>query len=122
MLIEAVFAIFAGGLIGAISQYLRRAKPLWATALFVWVGMPGLMLVAQFALHRFFGTPHLGAGLVASFFVASIAAAFSWYAMRQGIMLGGTDQTSLGHDLRTLPGVFLGFLMVVPRLLARRQH
>jgi hypothetical protein len=38
MLVEAVFAVFAGGLIGAISQQLRRAKPLWATAVLVWVG------------------------------------------------------------------------------------
>src|SRR5947209_4145315 len=32
MLIEAVFAVFAGGLIGAVTQYLRCAKPAWATA------------------------------------------------------------------------------------------
>ena len=32
LVVEAVFAIFAGGLIGAISQHLRNAEPLWATA------------------------------------------------------------------------------------------
>src|SRR6202789_3914233 len=59
MLVEAVFAIFAGGLIGAISQQLRRAKPLWDTALLVWAGLPGLMVLAQMAVHRIAGTPHL---------------------------------------------------------------
>ncbi len=121
MLLEAVFAIFAGGLIGAVSQQLRKAKPLWATALVVWAGLPGLMLLAQFALHRLAGTPHLGSGLLASFCLASLAAAFSWYAMRQGILLGGTDETSLTHNAAALPGILVGFLLEIPRHLAKRR-
>jgi hypothetical protein len=118
MLVEAVFAIFAGGLIGAISQQLRRAKPLWATALLVWAGLPGLMVLAQMAVHRIAGTPHLSGGLVVSFCLAAVASSFSWYAMRQGAMLGGVDQTTVGHDLTSLPGITLDFFLVVPRLLA----
>lgn len=121
MLVEAIFAVFAGGLIGAISQQLRRAKPLWATALVVWAVLPGVMLVVQFALHRLAGTPHLGGGLVSSFVLAALASAFSWYAMRQGAMLGGVDQTSIAHDLTALPGIVFSFLMVLPRLFAKRQ-
>ncbi len=116
MLVEALFAVFAGGLIGAISQQLRRAKPLWATALLVWAGLPGVMILAQFAVHRIAGTPHLGTGLVTSFCLAAVASAFSWYAMRQGAMLGGTDQTSVIHDLKSLPGILLSFLLVIPHL------
>jgi hypothetical protein len=37
------------GLIGAILRQLRKAKPLWATALLVWAGLLGLTLVAQVA-------------------------------------------------------------------------
>lgn len=77
MLVEPVFAIFAGGLIGAASQQLRRAKPLLATALLVWAGLPGLMILAQMAVHRMAGTPHLSGGLVASFCLAAVASAFS---------------------------------------------
>ena len=121
MLVEAVFAIFAGGLIGAVSQQLRKAKPLWATAVLVWAGLPGIMILAQFAVHRIARTPHLGAGLVTSFCLAAVASAFSWYAMRQGAMLGGNDETTVGHDLQALPGIVLGFLLVIPRLLARQR-
>src|ERR1700684_1839401 len=113
MLVEAVFAVFAGGLIGAISQQLRRAKPLWATAVLVWVGLPGLMILAQLAVHRMAGTPHLSGGLVASFCLAAVASAFSWYAMRQGAMLGGIDETTVGHDLTSLPGITLAFFLAV---------
>ncbi len=121
MLVEALFAIFAGGLIGAVSQQLRRARPLWATAVLVWAGLPGLMIIAQFAVHRIAGTPHLGAGLITSFGLAAVASAFSWYAMRQGAMLGGNDETTVGHDLHVLPGIVLGFFLVVPRLLLKRR-
>ncbi len=115
MLVEAVFAIFAGGLVGAISQQLRRAKPLWATALLVWMGLPGAMLLVQLFVHELVGTPHLGTGLLLSFCFASICSAFTWYAMRQGAMLGGIDQTTIRHDFRAFPGIMLGFLLVVPR-------
>src|SRR3978361_877360 len=60
MLVEAVYAIFAGGLIGAVSQRLRRAKPLWATALLICIGLPGLMTLVQLGVHRFARTPHQG--------------------------------------------------------------
>jgi predicted permease len=120
MLVEAVFAIFAGGFIGAVSQQLRRAQPLWATALLVWVGLPGLLILAQMAVHRMAGTPRLSSGLVASFCLAAVASSFSWYAMRQGAMLGGVDQTTVVHDLTSLPGITVDFVSVVPRLLARK--
>jgi hypothetical protein len=52
MLVEAVYAIFIGGLIGALSQQLRRAKPLWATALLICLGLLGVMTLAQAAIHH----------------------------------------------------------------------
>jgi hypothetical protein len=127
MLVEAVFAVFAGGLIGAISQQLRRAEPLWATALLVWFGLPGVMLVAQLALHHVAKTPHQSGGVITSFFLAGIGAAFSWYAMRHGAMLGGIDETTVGHDLRSLPAIALNFVLAMPLLLIarvrqRRKH
>src|SRR5580698_2941414 len=35
-LVEAAFAIFAAGLLAAVTQRVRHAQPVWATALFVW--------------------------------------------------------------------------------------
>ena len=119
MLVEALFAICASGLMGAISQQLRRAKPLWATAILVWAGLPGLMILAQIGIHHLARTPHLSGGLVASFCLAATASAFSWYAMRHGAMLGGVDETTFAHDVEVLPRISLSFLLALPRLLAK---
>jgi hypothetical protein len=47
MMVEAVFAIFAAGLIGAVSQRLRASQQVWETAAIVGLGLPALMVVAQ---------------------------------------------------------------------------
>ena len=107
MMVEAVFAIFAAGLIGAVSQRLRASQPVWETAAIVCLGLPALMVVAQLGVHRAAPPPHVGAGVLASFCFAATSSAFSWYAMRPGALLGGTDKTSLVHDLRSLPGITL---------------
>jgi len=117
MLVEAVFAVFAAGLIGAISQQLRRAEPLWATALLVWAGLPGVMLLAQLAVHHLARTPHRGGGLLGSFCLSVVASAFTWYAMRRGALLGGDDQTPVLHDVKALPGISLDFVLAIPRAL-----
>ena len=119
LLVEALFAVFAGGMIGAVSQYLRKAKPLWATALLVWAGLPGLMLLAQAGVHRMARTPHLSGGLVMSFGLSAVAAAFTWFAMRRGALLGGVDETTVGDDLRALPGISVDFVLALPRLLSK---
>ena len=116
MLVEAVFAIFASGLVGAISQRLRDAEPLWATALLVWAGLPGVLLLGQAGVHHLAGTPHLSGGLFVSFLLASVASAFTWYAMRHGAMLGGADQTTIRHDVGALPGISLDFVLAAPRM------
>ncbi len=120
--VEATFAIFAAGVMGAVSQRLRLARPAWATALVVWLAMPMVMLLAQFSVHRLAGTPHLGMGLAASFCFAAIASSFSWYAMRHGALLGGDAETSLYHDARHLPRIVLGYVLAGPRwLFAKRR-
>jgi hypothetical protein len=118
LVVEAVFAFVTGGLIGAISQQLRNAEPLWATAAVVWVGLPGVMLLTQSGVHRLAHTPHLSGGLVLSFFVSAISAAFSWYAMRHGAMLGGSEETTILHDIEVLPKILLDFLFAGPNLVA----
>jgi hypothetical protein len=122
MMIEAIFAIFAAGLLGAVSQQLRNARPFWATALIVWLLMPALMTLTQFGVHHLAGTPHLGTGLIASFLFAAIASSFSWYAMAHGALLGGDDSTTLRHDIRALPPIILGYILAVPRMLFSKQH
>ncbi len=120
-LVEACFAIFAAGLMGAVSQRLRLARPAWATAVVVWLAMPFVMLLAQFGVHHLAGTPHLGTGLVASFCFAAVASSFSWYAMRHGVLLGGDAETSLAHDIRHMPKIVLGYILMVPRAIFHRR-
>ena len=120
LLVEAVYAVFAGGLIGAVSQQLRRAKPLWATALLICIGLPGVMTLAQLAIHHFAGTPHESAGLLVSLCFAGLTASYSWYAMRCGAMLGGTEATTVWHDLQSLPRISLDFLLLAPRYLGAK--
>jgi hypothetical protein len=115
-LVEMVFAIFAAGLMGAVSQRLRLARPLWATVLVVWLGLPGAMLLAQLGLHKAARTPHMGTGLTVSFCFASVASSFSWYAMRHGALLGGDASTSLLHDVRHLPRIMLNYVLAGPKL------
>jgi hypothetical protein len=115
MLIEAVYAVITAGLIGAVSQRLRAARPVWATAGLVCLALPGLMILAQFGVHRLAHTPHVGAGLVVSFCGSALAAAFSLFAMRRGYLLGGDTSTSIRHDLEALPRITVEFVSALPR-------
>jgi hypothetical protein len=117
MVVEMGFAIFAAGLLGAASQRLRHATPLWATGMVVWLLMPLTMVVAQFGVHKAAGTEYLGTGLVVSFVFAAIASSFSWYAMRHGALLSGEASTSLEHDARHLPRIILSYILAMPRTL-----
>lgn len=115
MLIEAVYAVLTAGLIGAVSQRLRDAKPAWATSGFVSLVLPGIIILAQFGVHRLAHTPHVGAGMVVSFGGSALAAAFSLFAMRRGCLLGGNDSTSIRHDVEALPRITLDFVLALPR-------
>ncbi len=120
-LVEAVFAVFATGFMGAVSQHLRNARPVWATATVVWIAMPAASTVAQFAVHRAAKTPHLGTGIALTFCLAAIAGSYSWYAMKNGALLGGADQTTIEHDIKTLPKITLSYLLAPYRLLRHRS-
>ena len=115
MVIEAAYAILTAGLIGAVSQRLRAAKPAWATAGLICLALPGLMILAQFGVHRLAHTPHVGAGMLVSFGGSALAAAFSLFAMRRGCLLGGNDSTSIRHDIEALPRITLEFVLNLPR-------
>jgi hypothetical protein len=117
MIVEAVFAVFASGLIGAVSQRLRSSRPVLATATVVCLGLPALMVMAQLGVHHAARTPHVGPGVLVSFCLASVSTAFSWYAMRHGSLLGGADSTTLAHDIVSLPAITVSFVTSVPRAL-----
>jgi hypothetical protein len=76
------------------------------------------MLFAQTGIHHLAHTPHLSGGLLLSFCLAAVSAAFSGYAMRNGAMLGGSDQTTICYDLQALPRIFLHLLLAAPIFMA----
>jgi hypothetical protein len=120
-LVEAMFAIVAGGLLGAVSQRLRVARPLWATAIFVWLAMPAVLVLVQLLVHRLAKTPHMGSGVAAAFCYTAVASSYSWFAMRHGALLGGEAQTSLRSDVRLLPGITRDYILTIPNWLTNRK-
>lgn len=119
MLVESVFAILVAGVMGGVTQRLRNARPIAATALVVWVLLPTCMVSAEAALHLAFHTPHMKAGLISSFVMASISSGFSWFAQRRGVLLAGAQRGSLAQDMRKIPALILDFLLAGPRALLR---
>ena len=108
MLVELVYATIAAGLAGAVTQRLRHAVPRRATAAFVWLAIPAVMLAAQAAVHHAMGTPRLRAGLLASFAFAAFATGFNWFAMSRGAFVTGEGR-SFSSDLLLLPKLLLQF-------------
>jgi hypothetical protein len=121
-LVEAAYAICASGLLGAVTERIRGARPEWLTGLTVWVAMPVTLLTAQFFVHRFFGTPRLGASMVGSFCFAALGTGFNWFAMRRGAMMVGADRQSFTSDLRALPAIIWAFVTAIPRALASQSR
>lgn len=117
-LVEATFAIFAAGMLAAVTQRVRHARPVWATGLVVWLGLPSLLLCFETAVHTLFGTRHMKAGLIFSFCMAALGSGFNWFAQRRGVLVTGPDST--GNDFKALPAVLRDFLLAAPRALFTR--
>jgi hypothetical protein len=117
-LVEAGFAIFAAGLLGAVTQRVRDARPVWATGVFVWLGVPVVLLAMQSSVHHAFGTPHMKTGLIVSFCMAAVGSGFNWYAQRRGVLV--TGEGAVEGDWKALPGVIVDFVLAAPRALMKR--
>jgi hypothetical protein len=116
-LVEAGFAIVAAGVLAAITQRIRHAKPVWATGMAVWLGVPALLLTLQSTVHHLAGTPHMKTGLIASFLMAAFGSGFNWYAQRRGVLITGPE--SAGGDWKLLPRLVLDFVLAGPKALWR---
>jgi hypothetical protein len=116
-LVEAGFAIFAAGLLGAVTQRVRHGRPVWATGGFVWLGVPVMLLAMQSTVHHAFGTPHMKTGLIVSFCMAAVGSGFNWYAQRRGVLV--TGEGAAEGDWKALPGVILDFVLAGPRAMRK---
>jgi hypothetical protein len=118
-LVEAIYAISAMGIFGAVTERIRNARPAWLTGVVVWIAIPATMLTVQFFVHRACGTPQLRTSMIASFCFAALGTGFSWFAMRRGAMMVGAERSSLASDLRAVPLLLWEFLSAGPRALLR---
>ena len=105
-------------MLAAVTQRVRHARPVWATGLVVWLGLPSVLLCFQTAVHTLFGTQHMKAGLIFSFCMAAVGSGFNWFAQRRGVLVTGPEST--GGDFKALPGVLRDFLLAGPRALLNR--
>jgi hypothetical protein len=129
-LVEGLYAVVTMGVFGAATERIRHARPAWLTGLVVWLAIPTMLLVLQYHVHRFFGTPELRRSMIASFCFAALGTGFNWFAMRRGAflvgdpMLGGphadNKRRTFAEDLRALPILLWDFVSAGPRALARR--
>jgi hypothetical protein len=109
MLVELVYATFAAGIVGAVTQRLRHATPRAATATVVWFLLPAIMLAAQAVVHYAMGTPRLRVSLIASFIFSAFATGFNWFAMSRGVFVTGEGR-SFARDLLLVPRLILHFV------------
>ena len=121
MVAEMVYAIFAAGLFGSLTQRLRNAVPRAQTALVVWVAVPLMLLTLEGLWHYALGTPRLKTSMIASFILAAFGTGFNWFAMSRGVLVTGAGR-SFGHDLVRIPRLLGEFILALPRLLLRRAQ
>jgi len=121
VLVECFFCAATAGFYGALIQTLRDAQPLWVTAVFLTVAVPGVLQVFEAYLHWSRGTPHWRIAEIVSVFISAISSLFNWYAMRQGTFLVGAEGKSFGADLRRFPLLFFSFIAYLPRHILRKR-
>lgn len=113
MYAEFAYRSVTAGFYGAITQQFRRAEPRWAAAWMVGLGIPFVSHLIEFAVHWLRGTPHLRSSVIASVCFTVLSTLFNLHAMREGVLLAGTESGSLWEDLQALPRVVISFLAPV---------
>lgn len=117
---ECVYRAVTAGFYGALTQTLRMAEPAWLAALTAMVLLPGVGHVLEAGVHWYRGTTLLAASVAASVTLSVISTLFNLYAMRRGaLVVHDADAASLLSDLRSLPGLVVGFVRVPFQLLGR---
>jgi hypothetical protein len=119
MLAEFVWRTATSGGWGAMTQILRKVKPAWQGVLGAMLVIPAVSHSIEFAVHYTRGTPVLARSILVSICFTQISNLFNLYAMRRGALIVGAEARPLGEDLKRVPALIGGFLMVLPRLAGR---
>jgi hypothetical protein len=121
MLVELSFSVFAAGTAGAVTQRLRHAVPRAATAVVVWLGIPGILMAIQLTVHAINHTPHVRTGVIASFIFAAFATGFNWFVMSRGVFVTGENR-SFFRDLLLVPQMIAQFVIAPVHVLRTAGH
>jgi len=115
--VEIVFASMAAGIYSAFIQALRFARPRWLANPIVGAGLPGILPVLDYLVHRYTGMQHLRASMIFLGFWSSLASLFNLFIMRHGVWLIGSQSEPLWRDLLRMPILIASFVAVGPRWL-----
>jgi hypothetical protein len=118
MLAEMIWRTLTSGGWGAITQQLSRVRPLSQALLGTMLVMPAIGHAIELTIHASRGTPFLARSILVSILFTQIAELFSLYVMRNGAMIVGVGSRSFADDLRRVPGLIVGFVLVIPRAIA----
>jgi hypothetical protein len=116
MLAEFVWRSATSGGWGAVTQLLRKVKPTWQAIVGAMVVVPAISHSIEFTIHYLRGTPVLGRSILVSVCFTQISNLFNLYAMYKGALIVGAEARPLGEDMRRVPALIGGFLLVLPRL------
>ena len=119
LLTEFGYRALLSGVIGSVTQTLRKCQPAWAATLSASIVLPAFTHLVEFTVHSIRGTPRLAAGVAASIAFTVLAVLFNLYAMRHGVFLVDQDQKSLLQDFAAMPKIIAGFVAAGPIALWR---
>ena len=119
LLTEIVYRSASAGFWGAITQSIHKVEPAWKAALAGLLLLPVVQHTVEFAVHWARGTPHVAASVFVSACFTSLSTLFHLYAMRRGAMLVEGGAPPLIDDLKHMPALVAGFLLIVPLRLYR---
>lgn len=124
VLTETAVCAVNAGTYSSVVQVLRNRKPVWLVGTVVTVVLPVCGQIVEYFVHLWRRTPHTTAAVIVSSVLAAISYLFNWYAMKQGTLLMGSEQSSLGSDLKRIPILLYRFFLLGPRWLSRclRDH
>ena len=119
MLAEFAWRTATSGGWGAVTQMLRKVKPEWQAVVGSMLFVPAVSHSIEFTIHYTRGTPMLARSIITSICFTQISNLFNLYAMHKGALIVGADARPLGEDMRRVPSLIGGFLLVLPRMAGR---
>lgn len=102
---EFLYRAATAGFYGALTQSFRKVEPRWKGAAVATVLLVGVSHSIEFGIHWLRGTPNLWGSMAASLCFTALSTLFNLHAMRQGVLVTGSEGYSLWTDLRMLPRV-----------------